>query len=198
MIDIKLKEPLKPILMIKSLYNSAIENSEMYPEACAISSLDTNNNVDSRFVNIKYILDNELIFFSNYNSPKAKQFEFSNNISALFFWPTIYTQIRMRGLIKKIDPDFSDKHFAKRALEKNIIAKISNQSKEIDSYSILIKNFEKELQKNKYIERPDFWGGFSFKPYYFEFWEGHESRLNKREVYVKNKNDEWRSYLLQP
>ena len=31
--------------------------------------------------------------------------------------------------------------------------------------------------------RPDFWGGYSFIPYYFEFWQGHENRLNKRHVF---------------
>ena len=31
--------------------------------------------------------------------------------------------------------------------------------------------------------RPDFWGGFSFVPYYFEFWQGHKNRLNKRHVF---------------
>ena len=44
---------------------------------------------------------------------------------------------------------------------------------------------------------PDFWGGYSFTPYYFEFWEGHESRLNKREVYKKS-DDIWKHFILQP
>ena len=38
-------------------------------------------------------------------------------------------------------------------------------------------------------------GGYSFSPYYFEFWDGHKSRVNKRYVYelVKNK---WVEYYL--
>ena len=39
------------------------------------------------------------------------------------------------------------------------------------------------------IQRPSYWGGYSFKPYYFEFWEG-QNRLNKRTIY-KRINSEW-------
>ena len=44
---------------------------------------------------------------------------------------------------------------------------------------------------------PEYWGGFLFKPYYFEFWKGHESRINKREIY-KNENNKWIKSFLSP
>ena len=44
---------------------------------------------------------------------------------------------------------------------------------------------------------PNNWGGFSCKPYYFEFWEGHESRINKREVFDKI-DGIWKHSFLQP
>ena len=198
MIKIKFKNPSKPMLYLKELYENALKNDQKFPEACAISSSDHENSVDSRFVNIKYIFDNELIFFSNYKSPKAKQFEACNKVSALFFWSSIYIQIRMKGLIEKTDSNFSDKHFVNRAKQKNIIAKISNQSEEIDSYDTILKKFDNEIRKEENLERPDYWGGFSFKPYYFEFWEGNESRINKREVYEKHDHDHWKTRILQP
>ena len=47
-----------------------------------------------------------------------------------------------------------------------------------------------------------FWGPrrgpqLSFIPYYFEFWQGHENRLNKRHVFEQIDN-EWVERLLQP
>ena len=45
--------------------------------------------------------------------------------------------------------------------------------------------------------RPNFWGGYSFTPYYFEFWQGHENRLNKRHVF-EQQDDEWIERFLQP
>ena len=58
-------------------------------------------------------------------------------------------------------------------------------------------NYNNSLRLDNLKECPDSWGGFSFTPYYFEFWEGHESRLNKRDVYELNIN-EWKHYILQP
>ena len=44
---------------------------------------------------------------------------------------------------------------------------------------------------------PKYWGGYSFTPYYFEFWEGHESRINKRVVFDKI-DGLWKKLYLQP
>ena len=62
----------------------------------------------------------------------------------------------------------------------------------------LAKNFNNTLDAmTESTERPQSWGGFSFVPYYFEFWEGHENRLNKRHVF-EQQNDHWQERLLQP
>ena len=44
---------------------------------------------------------------------------------------------------------------------------------------------------------PEYWGGYSFTPYYFEFWKGHESRINKREVFDQI-DGVWKQSFLQP
>ena len=68
----------------------------------------------------------------------------------------------------------------------------------IDSYDEVTKNFYQTLNEmTNDTVRPDFWGGFSFTPYYFEFWQGHENRLNKRHVF-EQQEDEWIERFLQP
>ena len=59
------------------------------------------------------------------------------------------------------------------------------QSEVISSYEAVLKNYDETFKKSDLTLCPEYWGGFSFIPYYFEFWEGHESRLNKRLVYKK-------------
>ena len=62
----------------------------------------------------------------------------------------------------------------------------------------MIFKYEEVLKHSEDLgKRPDYWGGFSFTPYYFEFWQGHQSRINKREVFEKN-SDDWMRYFLQP
>ena len=137
-------------------------------------------------------------FFSNYNSPKSIQFKSHEQISALIFWNSTNVQIRMKAKIQKTNSKFSDEHFKSRDTTKNLLAILSKQSEPITSYDDFLRNYEKNLSsKSKIITRPDYWGGFSFSPYYFEFWEGHDSRINKRKFY-ELKNQEWRGGFLQP
>ena len=67
-------------------------------EAISISSYNREiSEVDSRYVNLKLVTNDEFIFFSNYNSPKASSFNSHNQIAALVYWPSINVQIRMRA-----------------------------------------------------------------------------------------------------
>jgi pyridoxine/pyridoxamine 5'-phosphate oxidase len=106
-------------------------------------------------------------------------------------------QIRIKAKIKKTTNDFNQKYFFNRSKEKNALAISSNQSKPIDSYNQVKENYDKSLKNDDLKKCPDFWGGYSFTPYYFEFWEGHESRINKREVFDKI-DGTWKQLYLQP
>ena len=189
----------KPYIHFQSLYEEALANDQRGIEAISVSSYNQKTNeVEARYVNLKYIVKNEWIFFSNYNSPKAHQFKSHKQVSVLIFWPNINTQIRIKASISKTSNKFSDDHFQGRTLEKNALAISSKQSQTIDSFDEVTKNFQRTLDLiSLETDRPDFWGGFSFIPYYFEFWEGHKNRLNKRHVFEQQGND-WIERLLQP
>jgi pyridoxamine 5'-phosphate oxidase len=187
-----------PYLIFKAKYDEALNAGQKGIEAISISSYNKEiNEVDSRYVNLKFITNDKFIFFSNYNSPKASSFYSHDQIAALVYWPSINVQIRMKAEIKKTSNEYNQKYFFDRSEEKNALAISSNQSKPIDSYNQVKENYNKSLKNDDLKKRPEFWGGFSFTPYYFEFWEGHESRLNKREAYEKS-DDSWKNFILQP
>jgi pyridoxamine 5'-phosphate oxidase len=199
MINIDKMDVSEPYDIFRKYYEEAEKKEQKIIEAISISSYDKkNSNVDSRFVNLKYIINDEWIFFSNYNSPKSIQFKSHEQISALIFWNSTNVQIRMKAKIQKTNSEFSNKHFQSRDATKNLLAILSQQSEPISSYDDFLKNYDKNLSsKQKTAARPQYWGGFSFSPYYFEFWEGHNSRINKRKFY-ELKNQEWKSGFLQP
>ena len=199
MIDISNISSEEPYTIFKNFYKKANSSNQKCIEGVCISSMNTESNeVESRMVNLKYIIDDEWIFFSNYNSLKAQNFLNHDQISALFYWDSINVQIRIKAKIFKTLSKFSDEHFEKRNIKKNALSISSMQSQPIDSYKTVIKNFENTLSnKTQDYTRPSYWGGYSFKPYYFEFWEGHASRINKREVFIMNGNS-WKYCILQP
>ncbi len=187
-----------PYQLFKEKYDYAIQAGQNSIEAISISSFNKEmNEVDSRYVNLKFINKDEFIFFSNYESAKAAAFNSHNQISALVYWSSINVQIRMKTKIKKTSDEFNKKYFFDRAMKKNAIAISSKQSKPIKSYDQVKENYERSLKNDDLKECPEYWGGFSFIPYYFEFWEGHENRLNKRVSYTL-KDSNWIKTFLQP
>ena len=187
-----------PYLILKEKYDQANSLGQELIEAVSISSYSrSTNEVDSRYVNLKFIDGYDFIFFSNYNSPKSIQFDEHDQVTAVFFWPKINTQIRIKAKIKKIPKEWSQKYFESRQNEKNALAISSNQSQKISSYEDVVSNYEEVLKKTDLNERPLYWGGFSFRPYYFEFWEGRKFRLNKRDVFEMI-DDDWCKSILQP
>jgi len=186
-----------PISLLKSIYDEAMPLKNI--EALCLSTCGNDLKPSSRLVNIKYITSNSLIFFSNYNSRKSLQINENNSISGLFFWNKVNIQIRLEGEIYNLNSTLSDKHFKNRSFEKNILAISSSQSKEVENYERVKKNYKKIYDKYKGCElkRPSYWGGFEIIPNYFEFWYGHKNRLNKRLRY-RLKNNEWIEDYLQP
>ena len=198
MIEFNNPNQQKPYQLLKLKYDEALNRGQKNIEAIIISSYNTQKQeVDSRYVNLKFITNDEFIFFSNYNSLKAYSFNSHHQIAALVYWPSINIQIRMKANIKKTQNEYNQKYFFDRSEEKNALAISSSQSKPIDSYNQVKENYNKSLKNDDLKKCPEFWGGYSFTPYYFEFWEGHESRLNKREVYEKS-DDSWKHLILQP
>ena len=187
-----------PYIKFKKIYLNAVKSNQNMVEAICISSYNKcNDEVDSRFVNLKYVDNDNFIFFTNYNSSKSEQFSSHNQIAATVFWDSINVQIRIKANIKKKSPTYNKQYFKSRSIKKNALAISSNQSKKITSYQKIIDSYKTTLNNNNLLLCPDYWGGFSFKPYSFEFWEGHNSRINKRELYELTE-ELWNYSILEP
>ena len=187
-----------PYQLLKKKYDEAVDAGQKGVEAISISSYNKELNiVDSRFVNLKFINNDEFVFFSNYESPKAAAFNSHNQISALIYWSSINVQVRMKAKIEKTSDEFNQKYFFDRSKEKNALAISSKQSNKIGTFDQVKENYNKSLNNDDLKTCPKYWGGFSFLPYEIEFWEGNEFRLNKRNLYKKD-NTNWNLYILEP
>lgn len=200
--DRALKEseiPSDPIQLVQEWMDEAINEGSFEPTAIALSTIDSVGFPSSRMVLLKEIKASKLIFFSNYNSAKGRELAQDSKAGMLFFWPQLHRQIRIKGIVEKLSEKQSDSYFNERPYESKLGAWSSLQSELIANRTVLESNyehFEKEF-KNKFIPRPEFWGGYELNPISFEFWQGRKRRLHDRVVFSKD-DDNWKVERLAP
>ena len=135
-----------PYLVFKDKYEDSLRAKQKNIEAISISSYSSSRNeVNARFVNLKFVNNKDFIFFSNYKSPKSQEFNQHNQIIGLLYWSSTNTQIRIKAIIKQTSLEFNKNYFAKRDRKKNALAIASDQSSPITSYEALQKNYELSL-----------------------------------------------------
>ena len=173
---------------------------EIEINAMTLSTIDNDGFPRNRVVLLKYLSEEGFIFFTNYNSNKAKSILSNNKVSLSFFWEQMERQIIIKGKAFKTSDDVSENYFNSRPLGSKIGALVSaKQSSVIPSRSFLEDEFEKIKKQfeNSQISRPLNWGGFIVKPIEYEFWQGRENRLHDRIRYIK-KDSNWITERLSP
>jgi len=173
---------------------------EIEINAMTLSTIDNDGFPRNRVVLLKYFSEKGFIFFTNYNSNKAKSILSNNKVSLSFFWEQMERQIIIKGKAFKTSDNLSENYFNSRPLGSKIGALVSaKQSSVIPSRSFLEDEFEKIKKQfeNSQISRPLNWGGFIVKPIEYEFWQGRENRLHDRIRYIK-KDSKWITERLSP
>lgn len=167
--------------------------------AFALSTVSKDGTPDSRIVLLKEIRDEGFVFYTNYNSKKGRDISNNPNVHALFFWPEIERQIRIKGKVKKISRIDSEKYFSSRPKLSQLGALSSNQSEKIKSridLELKFNSFKSESSID--YDCPDDWGGYYLSFEKIEFWQGRRSRMHDRLVFEIKSNSEWNSFRVQP
>ena len=188
-----------PLEQFNIWFQIAIDAEVNEANAMAISTISKEGTPRSRYVLFKDIVEDQLVFYSDYESSKGQEMEQNPNISGLFFWPELHRQIRLEGIVSKTSDEVSDSYFASRPRGAQLSAIASSQSSEIEGRETVedrIKELEKEFD-GKDISRPDNWGGYAIDISFWEFWQGRRSRTHDRFIYVKNDNS-WEITRLSP
>jgi pyridoxamine 5'-phosphate oxidase len=152
-----------------------------------------------RTVLLKIFDERGFVFFTNYNSAKAKEINHNPQAAVLFPWLDLERQVRISGAVEKISTAESFKYFASRPRGSQLGAWISEQSQVISNRSVLktLMNQIKEKFKEGQVPLPDSWGGYRIIPESFEFWQGRANRLHDRFKYTQDKSG-WQINRLAP
>ena len=165
----------------------------------ALATADREGRPSARIVLLRGLDQRGFVFYTNYNSRKARELTANAHAALCFYWPTLDEQIRIEGAVELVSAAESDAYFAGRPRGSQIGAWASSQSEVLDARA----TFERRIADTEArfagqpVTRPPFWGGFRLVPQRIEFWYGRESRLHERTLYTRD-GDGWQVATLYP
>ena len=169
------------------------------PTAMLLATVDADGQPSLRTVLLKYFDDDGLVFFTNYDSNKARDIAGNPKVCLSFPWLELERQVHVCGRAAKISALESAKYFLSRPKDSQLAAWVSSQSHPLSSRQLLMRQFQEMKAKigQGEVPVPSFWGGFRVRPDTMEFWQGRENRLHDRFLYRRD-GDGWTIERLAP
>lgn len=190
-----------PILQFQRWYQEAISTRIPEPNAMSLATVDPEGQPSLRTVLLKIYDTKGFVFFTNYESTKARQIGGNDRVALLFPWVALARQVSILGSAERIPTSESVRYFITRGRGSRIGAWASPQSQVISSRSLLeqkVAQIKERFHKGE-VPLPAFWGGYRVVPTSIEFWQGRDSRLHDRFRYRRVAPDApWRIERLAP
>jgi pyridoxamine 5'-phosphate oxidase len=140
------------------------------------------------------------VFFTNYESRKARELSENPRAALILYWSAIRRQVRITGRVERLSQPESEEYFRSRPRGSRLAAWASRQSEVIADRSVLEDEYRR--LENEYedadVPLPPFWGGYRVTPDVVEFWKGRENRLHDRLRYTRRRDGSWVVERLAP
>lgn len=189
-----------PIKQFQSWLNDAIEAQLPLPEAMTLATATPDGRPSARMVLLKQVDHDGFVFFTNYQSAKARQLDANPYASLVFYWPQLERQVRVEGSVVRTSEEESLAYFRTRPRESQIGAWASAQSDVISGREVLEER-ARELEAlycDRDVDCPEYWGGYRLTPDRLEFWKGRVGRLHDRILYSLKPGGGWSITRLAP
>ena len=189
-----------PLLQFQCWFEDAIATALPEPNAMSLATVDADGQPWLRTVLLKLYDARGFVFYTNFESRKARQIDANHRVALLFPWVALARQVKITGRAQRVSTAESLKYFATRPRGSQIGAWASPQSQVISSRSLLegkVEEIKRKFAQGE-IPLPSFWGGYRVVPETIEFWQGRESRLHDRFRYSRTADGGWTIERLAP
>lgn len=189
-----------PIRLFQQWFRAAQRARLPLPESMTLATVGPRGRPAARIVLLKGIQDGEFVFFTNYESRKARELATNPQATLVFHWAPLERQVRVTGQVRRSTRAESAKYFATRPRESQLGAWASHQSSALASRAQLLAQLravKRRFPGETPIPCPPYWGGFHVIPDEIEFWHGRPARLHDRLVFNRT-GKRWRTRILSP
>ncbi len=188
-----------PLALFGDVFAKARASETADATALALATVSPAGHPSVRMVLLKGADQDGFVFFTNYESRKARDLQHNSAAALCFYWPSQGMQVRVEGRVSRVSAAESDAYFATRPRESQIGAWASPQSAPLASREELVRRFEEKVAAfgDGAVSRPPHWGGFRLRPDVIEFWYAGDHRLHDRIVYTRT-SDGWSTQRLAP
>ena len=174
-----------PFALARSWLEEAARSEPNDANAIALATVDAAGLPDCRMVLLKEIegagTDGAFVFYTNYESAKGTEIEATGVAAFVMHWKSLRRQIRVRGLVSRVEAEQADSYYNSRALQARIGAWASRQSRPLESRAALMAEVARQgINHGLSPRRPPHWGGYRIRPVEIEFWADGAFRLHDR------------------
>jgi pyridoxamine 5'-phosphate oxidase len=189
-----------PIAKFTLWWQAALADSPLQqPGAVCISTIDENGFPAGRFVDLKAVRADGLVFCSDLASAKGRHLAHNPKIAMTVWWDHLGYQVRVTGFAAPITAAEADHFWQTRSRSAQLVTTAFTQSSPLASELDLTTTYDQAAARlsEQAITRPARWGGYGIKPVAMEFLTFSDSRLHLRELFQLEASG-WTKQLLQP
>jgi pyridoxamine 5'-phosphate oxidase len=170
------------------------------PDAMCLSTLNAAGRPTARMVLLKGVDTHGFRFFTNGESPKARDLDAHPHAALTFHWEALDRQVRIEGTVSRLPKETADAYFATRPRLSQIGSWASRQSEPLESRKVFLERVREllELYQGQQVPAPPHWQGYILHPARMEFWQAFANRLHDRWQYVLEKDGRWSLTRLYP